>query len=49
MVTAANASNGRESIDVVHRLPSDVALKDLEMPGMNGVDGLGIIGPTSVC
>jgi DNA-binding NarL/FixJ family response regulator len=39
----AEASSGREAIDLVRTHPLDVLLLDLDMPGQSGIDALGMI------
>lgn len=39
----AEASCGREAIDLVRSHPLDVLLLDLDMPGQSGIDALGMI------
>src|ERR1700751_5289610 len=40
MVLVGEASDGREAIQLFRTHRPDVTLMDLQMPGMNGVDGL---------
>jgi len=40
MVVVAEASNGREAIEVFRSKRPDVTLMDLQMPEMNGIDAL---------
>ena len=40
MLIVGEASNGREAIEVFRRAPPDVALMDLQMPGLNGIDAI---------
>ncbi len=35
---AAEASNGEEAVDLVRRIPLDVVLMDVNMPGMGGIE-----------
>jgi two-component system, NarL family, invasion response regulator UvrY len=42
-VVAAEASNGREALDIVRRGEVDVMLLDISMPGQGGVDTLAAI------
>ena len=39
----AEATCGREAIDLVRTHPMDVLLLDLDMPGQSGIDALGMI------
>jgi two-component system, NarL family, invasion response regulator UvrY len=39
----AEASSGREAIDLVRRHPLDILLLDLDMPGQSGIDALPMI------
>lgn len=38
MVVIAEAANGREAIEKVHESPPDVAVIDISMPGMDGLE-----------
>jgi len=43
MVVVAEASNGREAIEVFRSKRPDVTLMDLQMPDMNGIDAIATI------
>ena len=43
MVIVGEASNGREAIDMFRSKRPDVALMDLQMPGLNGIDAIAAI------
>lgn len=38
ITVVAQAANGQEAVDTVNRMPVDVALLDIEMPVLNGLD-----------
>jgi len=43
MVIVGEASNGREAIEMFRSRRPDVALMDLQMPGLNGIDAIAAI------
>jgi len=43
LMVVAEATNGREAIDVVRKTPMDVLLLDLAMPGKSGIDALAML------
>ena len=43
MVIVGEASNGREAIEMFRSKRPDVALMDLQMPGLNGIDAIATI------
>lgn len=43
MITVAEAGNGRQAVELFELHQPDVTLMDLRIPGLNGVDAIGVI------
>ena len=43
MEMVAEASNGREALDLFRKHRPDITLMDVQMPEMNGIDAIGAI------